>query len=91
MKIKKFSKKPEDFKQRISTKPIVCYPNDNVNNNLEILFEARKHIKKLDEIIVPPRDAKTFEVNSGNFFRIESVGGPQVGDLNVFQADNLDE
>ena len=91
MKIKKFSKKPEDFKERISTKPIVCYPNDNVNNNLEILFEARKHIKKLDEIVVPPRDAKTFKVNSGNFFRIESVEGPQVGDLNLFQANNLDE
>ena len=35
--------------------------------------------------------AKTFNVKSGNFFRIESVDGPQVGDLNLFNAENLDE
>ncbi len=91
MKIKKLSKRPKDFDTRVGAKPVVCYPNDSVDNNLEILQEARKHIKKLDEIIIPPRDAKTFQVKSGNFFRIESVDGPQVGDLNIFQADNLDE
>jgi len=47
--------------------------------------------KKIDEVIIPPRDAKTFKVKFGNFFRIESVEGPQVGDLNLFQLDNLDE
>ena len=91
MKIKKFSKKPTDVKSRVGADPVVCYPNDNINNNLEILHEARKHIKQVDEVIVPPRDAKTFNVKSGNFFRIESVEGPQVGDLNLFQADNLEE
>ena len=39
---------------------------------------------KKNEIIIPPRDAKTFEVKSGEFFRIESIDGPQVGDLNLF-------
>ncbi len=91
MKIKKFSKKPTDIKSRVGAEPVVCYPNDNINDNLQILHEARNHIKQIDEIIVPPRDAKTFKVKSGNFFRIESVEGPQVGDLNLFQADNLDE
>ena len=91
MKIKKFSKKPTDIKSRVGAEPVVCYPNDNINDNLQILHEARKHIKQIDEIIVPPRDAKTFKVKSGNFFRIESIEGPQVGDLNLFQADNLDE
>ncbi len=91
MKIKKFSLKPADIESRVGADPVVCYPNDNINNNLEILHEARKHIKKIDEVIVPPRDAKTFNVKSGNFFRIESVEGPQVGDLNIFQADNLNE
>ena len=91
MKIKKFSKKPTDINSRVGAEPVVCYPNDNINNNLQILHEARKHIKQIDEIIVPPRDAKTFKVKSGNFFRIESIEGPQVGDLNLFQADNLDE
>ena len=91
MKIKKFSEKPADIKSRVGAKPVVCYPNDKINDNLEILHEARKHLKQIDEVIVPPRDAKTFNVKSGNFFRIESIEGPQVGDLNVFNAENLDE
>ena len=91
MKIKKFSKKPTDFKSRVGAKPVICYPNENINNNLKILHEARKHIKQIDEVIIPPRDAKTFNVKTGNFFRIESVEGPQVGDLNLFHADNLEE
>ena len=91
MKIKKFSKKPTDIKSRVGAEPVVCYPNDNINDNLQILHEARKYIKQIDVIIVPPRDAKTFKVKSGNFFRIESIEGPQVGDLNLFQADNLEE
>ncbi len=92
MKIKKFSKKPLNFKERVGAKPIVCYPNNSLENkNLDILQEARKHMEKIDEIIIPPRDAKTFNVKKGNFFRIESIEGPQVGDLNLFQANNLDE
>ena len=92
MKINKFSKKPENFKERIGAKPIVCYPNDNLENrNLDILHNARKHLEKIDEVIIPPRDAKIFNVSSFIFFRIESIEGPQVGDLNLFQADNLEE
>ena len=91
MKIKKFSKKPTNIKSRVGAKPVICYPNESINDNLKILHEARKNIKQIDEIIVPPRDAKTFQVKSGNFFRIESIEGPQVGDLNIFQADNLEE
>ena len=91
MKIKKFSEKPTDIKSRVGTKPVVCYPNDKLYDNLKILHEARKHLKQIDEVIVPPRDAKTFNVKSGGFFRIESIEGPQVGDLNLFSAENLDE
>ena len=91
MKINKFSKKPQDVDNRIGANPVVCYPNENISTNLEILHKARQHIKKINELIIPPRDAKTFKVKSGNFFRIESIEGPQVGDLNIFQAENLDE
>ena len=91
MKINKFSKKPQDIDNRVGANPVVCYPNENISTNLEILHKARQHIKKINELIIPPRDAKTFKVKSGNFFRIESIEGPQVGDLNIFQADNLDE
>ncbi len=92
MKIKKFSEKPANINSRVGAEPVICYPNNNINNDdIGILHEARKYIKQIDEVIVPPRDAKTFNVNSGNFFRIESIEGPQVGDLNLFQAENLDE
>ena len=92
MKIKKFSKKPTDFKRRMNAEPIVCYPNTSIEDkNLTILHSARQHLTKINEIMIPPRDAKTFEVRSGEFFRIESVEGPQVGDLNLFSLKNLEE
>ena len=92
MKIKKFSQEPSDLKDRIGAKPIVCYPNTNVEEkNLSILHSAREHLVKKEEVIIPPRDAKTFEVKFGEFFRIESVEGPQVGDLNLFNLNNLEE
>jgi uncharacterized protein len=92
MKIKKFSKKPHDIKDRIGAKPVVCYPNNCIeDNNLNILHKARENLIKNKEIIIAPRDAKIFEVKNGDFFRIESIEGPQVGDLNLFQSSNLDE
>ena len=92
MKIKKFSEKPSDLKDRIGAKPIVCYPNTNIEEkNLSILHSAREYLVKKNEVIIPPRDAKTFEVKYGEFFRIESVEGPQVGDLNLFNLNNLEE
>ena len=92
MKTKKYSTAPLDAKNRINVKPIVCYPIDNLKEtNLPILHGARNSLKNIGEIIIPPRDAKTFEVKKGQFFRIESIEGPQVGDLNIFQADNLEE
>ena len=90
MKIKKFSNKPTDINERIGAKPVVCYPNNNIDeNNLNILHIARKNLIKKNEIIIPPRDAKTFKVQKGEFFRIESIDGPQVGDLNLFNFSNL--
>ena len=92
MKIKKFSKKPLDIKDRINAKPIVCYPNNSIeDNNLDVLHKARKNLIKKKEITIPPRDAKIFEVKNGDFFRIESIDGPQVGDLNLFHKNNFDE
>ena len=92
MKIKKFSKIPSDLKNRIGAKPVICYPNDKIqDNNIGILLNAREHLIKQREVTISPRDAKTFEVKSGDFFRIESIEGPQVGDLNLFQLNNLEE
>ena len=92
MKIKKFSKIPSDLKNRIGAKPVICYPNNKIqDNNIDIILNAREHLIKQREVTISPRDAKTFEVKSGDFFRIESIEGPQVGDLNLFQLNNLEE
>ena len=42
-------------------------------------------------VIVPSRDAATIRVPAGSFLRIGCPEGPQVGDLNLFYAQNLDE
>ncbi|MDC1258080.1 DUF1989 domain-containing protein [Pelagibacteraceae bacterium] len=92
MKTKKFSTTPLDAKERMNVKPIICYPIDDImETNLSMLHIARSSLKKISEIIIPPRDAKIFEVKKGQFFRIESMEGPQVGDLNIFQENNLEE
>src|SRR5215831_9488488 len=52
---------------------------------------ARCELSKVAELTVPPRDAKAFEVPAGHFFRIVSVAGPQVGDLNLWNAHDLSE
>jgi uncharacterized protein len=52
---------------------------------------ARSALTKKSEIIVPPREARTFNVPAGDFFRIVSIEGPQVGDLNLWNAHDLSE
>ena len=81
--------KPEDGEKRKLKKPVICYPNKSIKKDRWSDYQvARKDLDKIDEIIIPPRDAKCFEVKAGNFFRIESIDGPQVGDLNLFNSNN---
>ncbi|WP_244433726.1 DUF1989 domain-containing protein [Azospirillum sp. B506] len=42
-------------------------------------------------VVVPPRDAATWTVPAGHIFRIISTEGAQVGDLNLFNANDLKE
>ena len=92
MKINKFSKKPLDALDRANKDLVISYPVETKkNNNLKILLKERKKIDLINEIIIPPRDAKCFTVKAGQFFRIECFEGSQVGDLNLFNADNLNE
>ena len=84
--------KPADGDERKLNSPVICYPNDTLKipywDNYQ---KAREELTKVDEIIIPPRDAKCFEIKAGYFFRIESIDGPQVGDLNLFNANNYKE
>ena len=86
------SQAPADAAARRAIKPVICYPVDTLPEpNRATYAAARKTMELTDEVIVPPRDAQTFHVPSGNFFRIVSVDGPQVGDLNLWSADDLSE
>ena len=83
---------PDDADARRAVPPVICYPTDSLPTaGTSILAAARQALEKIDEVLVPPREARCFEVPAGHFFRIVSVEGSQVGDLNLWQADNLDE
>ena len=86
------TKKPQDAEARRKVKPVICYPNETLPvPDLNTYRAARAGARKVDEILVPARDARTFRADAGHFFRISSVEGPQVGDLNLFNAKNLNE
>lgn len=83
---------PLDAQQRLDIEPVVCYPNDTLPpydkpfyNNLQ------QSMQLVDSITIPARDARSFVVPAGHVFRIISVEGPQVGDLNLWHKDNLKE
>jgi uncharacterized protein YcgI (DUF1989 family) len=52
---------------------------------------ARHGAEKMFEVVVPPREAACFRVAAGQFFRISSIEGPQVGDLNLWSAGDPSE
>lgn len=83
---------PADAEARRAVAPVICYPVDALRPpDLEAYRTARAGWAKVAEIVVPPRDARCFEVAAGRFFRIVSIEGPQVGDLNLWAAGNLGE
>ncbi len=77
---------------RRSARPVICYPDDSLPPFDAGFFEAaRRGMEKIAAITVPPRDARSFDVPAGHFFRIVSSEGPQVGDLNLWNAHDLSE
>ncbi|WP_373051322.1 urea carboxylase-associated family protein [Thalassovita aquimarina] len=83
---------PADAETRRAVAPVICYPNDTLPKvDLALYRGAREGARKVDEVLVPPREAMAFRVAAGQFFRISSVEGPQVGDLNLWNAHDLSE
>ena len=83
---------PADAEARRSVKPVICYPNETLPQpDLAQYRKARQGASKVAEVLVPPRDAACFEVPAGHFFRISSVQGAQVGDLNLWNREDLNE
>jgi len=83
---------PADAAQRRAAPAIVAYEVQNLPKVDTAFYEkARAKLTKTGEVIVPPRDGATFEVPAGHVFRIVSIEGPQVGDLNLWNAKDLKE
>ena len=83
---------PPDAEARRSAPPVVCYPVDDLPApDLSSYRAARSGWEKIEAVVVPPRDARTFSVPAGHFIRLVSVDGPQVGDLNLWSAADLGE
>lgn len=83
---------PRDADQRRAIRPVICYPTTTLPPRPMALYrQARQSLSKVSEKIVRPREAACFAVPAGHFFRILSVEGPQVGDLNLWNAQDLSE
>jgi uncharacterized protein YcgI (DUF1989 family) len=83
---------PSDAGQRRAAPAVVVYAGEGMPAYDRAFYEAaRQGMTKVGETIVPPREANTFDVPAGHFFRIVSIEGPQVGDLNLWHASDLSE
>ena len=83
---------PMDAGARRAIKPVICYPVDTLPlPDMNAYGAARETLELVQEAIVPPREARTFRVPAGFYFRIISVDGPQVGDLNLWAENDLSE
>jgi uncharacterized protein YcgI (DUF1989 family) len=86
------SQPPIDADRRRAAKPIIVYPVDNLPAYDAAFYDnARAGMAKVGDMTVPPREARAFDIPAGHFFRILSIEGPQVGDLNLWNAANLAE
>lgn len=83
---------PLDAAERKAKAPVVCYPIDSLPApDLQGLEKRRTSAEKTGEVLVPPRDARCIAVPAGGFFRITCPEGAQVGDLNIWSANDLSE
>jgi uncharacterized protein len=83
---------PTDALTRKAVKPVICYPVDGLKPaDLDAYRATRTGWTKTTSIFVPPREARCFEVPAGHFFRVVSVEGPQVGDLNLWHNKDHSE
>lgn len=83
---------PVDADARRAIAPVICYPNDTLPRlDPALARRATRGWQRVDQVVVPPREGGCFRVKAGQVFRISSVEGPQVGDLNLWNAHDLTE
>jgi len=83
---------PADAAARRAAKPVVCYHVKQLPDaDMPTLLAARNQLSLIESVDIAPREAATFSVPAGHFFRIKCTEGPQVGDLNLWHQHNLEE
>jgi hypothetical protein len=83
---------PADAAERRRATAVTVYSVDRLPSFDAAFYDAaRSDLTNVSELTVPPRDARAFTVPAGHFFRIASIEGPQVGDLNLWNAHDLSE
>ena len=83
---------PVDAAARRAVEPVTVYAVGSLPAYDGTFYETvRTDMILVDELTVPPREGRAFEVPAGHLFRIVSVEGPQVGDLNLWNAADLSE
>ena len=83
---------PADAAARRAVEPVIVYTVDTLPAWDRTFYEtARTGSTLVHTLTVPPRDGRAFEVPAGHLFRIVNTDGPQVGDLNLWNAHDLSE
>ena len=63
-----------DAAARKAVYPVICYPVEGLPHpDLAAYRAAREGWSLTAEVLVPPREARCFDVPAGHFFRIVSV------------------
>lgn len=82
-----------------STKPLVCYAVEKLppKKGGEALYAAlqgapaRGDATLEEQLVIPPKDARSWKVPAGWMWRIVCIEGPQVADMNCWSAKNPSE
>lgn len=79
-------------KPLVSSKKVIVYKKTEIGTSEWKKFvKARGKLHLQKKILINPKTANNFIVKAGQFFRICVSHGSQVGDLNLFNLNNLNE
>ena len=74
--------RPADADARRALAPVVCYPVSGLPvPDMARYRAARATLTPTGEVLVQPREARTFHVPAGHFFRTSDLGELDAGEL----------
>ena len=82
---------PSDASERRAVPAVLVYDPACLPTSAATFGVEEVELSPLSRLRVPPRNARALEVPAGSAFRIVCVDGPQVGDLNLWNAHDLSE